>query len=350
MTSTTPYHVPTNSSEASLRAPTLPPYSEHATGAGDHDIELTNLRPSSASSSSSSSTSSTSAATFSPPNPGTTFTPTQQLQIQTPGKRGFSLPTSQRPDPTPIFSLTPEGHLDRPLYLSIRPSARSGSCFLVHGDDASEAPLSTTRYRFGPGRPPVIVLGDPARDPAISPQEPGEAQGQGQGQQGFEVLGRRLFSRAVRFEVPGLGSFAWRYASSKERASAGADSLLVCEVLVPAPDTPTSTSSNPLPQRQSLSTKLGLAGGEAKTREKEATTARRIAQLVRNAAYRSPGSRRASAGNGGRLMLDLRAFDEKSRERVQWLVVTTALTMLKREVDRRRGQQAAAIGAGAAVC
>lgn len=173
-------------------------------------------------------------------------------------------------------------------------------------------------------------------------------EGQGQGQ-GFEIQGRGLFSRAVRFDVPGLGSFGWRYAGSKERAGTGADNLLVCEVFLPG--TPTDSGSNPKEyhkekpnpkkpcERASRDGCRDKRGGD----EAGATTPHRIAQLVRNSTFRSPGTTRLTAGNGGRLQLDLRVFDEKVRERVEWLVVTTAITMLKREVDRRRMQQVAAI-------
>ncbi|KAI8956037.1 hypothetical protein F4801DRAFT_586658 [Xylaria longipes] len=229
MISTAPsYHLPTNTSEASLKAATLPPYTEHASiSTGDEDIELASLSPSTSASSCASPPAATAPSPSSSPS---TFAPTKQL------------------------------------------------------GDESQTPLSTTTYRFGPGRPPVTVLADPARDPPQSAGEEGEGM-----QEGFEILGRSLFSRAVRFQVSGLGSFGWRYANSKERASAAADSLLVCEV-----------------------------NGEGK---EKGGVPRRIAQLVRNETYRSPGTTRSSAGT-------------KRRERVEWLVVTTAVTMLKREVDR----------------
>ncbi|KAI0806497.1 hypothetical protein GGR55DRAFT_211144 [Xylaria sp. FL0064] len=335
-----PYHIHSNGSEPSLKAPTLPPYTEHA--GVDEDIELASLSSSSshtlpAAESSTSPSSSLSAATAA----NSAFTPTKQLQIQTQGKNLLSFPTPTPADPIPIFTLTPTGHLDRPLYFSIRPQHRSGSCFLTHADDETRAPLMTTTYRFGygPGRRPVVVLGDPARNPALAPQqgrslecrvddEEGKREGEreewgdehaeagAEGQKTFEIAGRSLFSRAIRFQVPGLGTFGWRYADSAERAAVSADSLLVCEVF-----------------HENKSNK----GKENKTN--------RIAQLVRNATYRTPGTSRSSAGNGGRLMLDLSVFEEKSRERVEWLVVTTAVAMLKREVDRRRSQQIAALAA-----
>ncbi|KAI0542158.1 hypothetical protein GGR58DRAFT_454224 [Xylaria digitata] len=336
MTSTAPlYHI-TNRSEASLRAPTLPPYTEHASG--DEDIELASLSPST----SASSHAPTTAAGFSSPA-ASTFTPTKQLQIQTPGKTLLSFPTPPPRDPIPIFQITPSGHLGRPLYLSVRPERSSGSCFLTHGDDETQAALTTTTYRFGPGRRPVVVLGDPGRSPALDVPQQGEETKS----QGFEIAGRSLFSRAVRFDVPGLGSFGWRYGNSTERAAAATDSLLICEVFV-AETSATSVSARLGFRRhdggdQGDSSSNNNSGGGGGGRE--STVPHRIAQLVRNETFRSPGSTRSSAGNGGRLMLDLAVFDEKRRERVEWLVVTTAVTMLKREVDRRRAQQIATIGA-----
>ncbi|KAI3340438.1 hypothetical protein F4824DRAFT_421580 [Ustulina deusta] len=321
-----PYRIHTNNSEGSLRAPTLPPYTEHA-GATE-DIELASLSPSSSASSSHAASAAAGSAT-------SVFAPTKQLQIQTQGKSLLSFPGPTRPDPIPIFTLTAAGHLDRPQYLSIRPRQRSGTCFLAHGDDETQALLTTTTYRFGcgPGRRPVVRLLGGLRDPAQQPRaapiprdEAATAQGRRDQESGIELASRSLFSRAIRFHAPGIASFGWRYASASERAAACADSLLVCEVFAEA---------------------VGSESAKKKKMMKITTVkdGHRVAQLVRNEAFRSPGSSRASAGNGGRLMLDLAVFEEKLRERVEWLVVTTAVAMLKREVDRRRSQQIAVIGA-----
>ncbi|KAI1354319.1 hypothetical protein F5Y01DRAFT_13114 [Xylaria sp. FL0043] len=352
-----PYHIPRNGSEPSLEGPTLPPYTEHA-GAGD-DIELASLSSSSSHTLPAAESSPSPSSSSAPATTNSTFTPTKQLQIQTQGKNLLSFPTPTPADPIPIFALTPTGHLDRPLYFSIRPQQRSGSCFLTHADDETRAPLTTTTYRFGygPGRRPVVVLGDPARNPILTPQqgrlpeESGEEEGKGErererevpdeqaekeadGQQTFEIAGRSLFSRAIRFHVPGLGTFGWRYADSAERAAVEADSLLVCEVFHDNPDVNSADKHDNKVKGK----------GQDKGKEKD-NKAHRIAHLMRNATYRTPGTSRSSAGNGGRLMLDLSVFEEKSRERVEWLVVTTAVAMLKREVDRRRSQQIAALAA-----
>jgi hypothetical protein len=359
-------------SEKSLEAPTLPPYTEHA---ADETIELTSLT-SWTSSSASSSTAvhlaatdiSSSSLSSIPTYADSTVLPNSQLQIQTPGKACLSLPTPQRPDPIPIFTLTPSGNLDRPLYLSIRPTAHSGSCFLTRADDETGTPLTTTHYRFGPGRPPVVTLKNPAHDRVLSHGHPqadrkgsnedqsqSQSQEGGEGEESFEILDRSLFTRAVRFQVPSLGSFGWRYASARELVAADADSMLVCEVFLRDPDQTISGSCEVHGPghgpSHSFGARLGLGkhgdkdnvGKKEKKKKKE--SGHRIASLIRNEAYRSPGSGRSSAGNGGRLILDLGVFDDKVRERVQWLVATTALVMLKREVDRRRAQQVGILAA-----
>ena len=72
---------------------------------------------------------------------------------------------------------------------------------------------------------------------------------------------------------------------------------------------------------------------------------------MRNAEFRSKGSSSSSAGNGGRLEIDLGPWDgagEKGeREMAVIMVVTTCLVMLKREVDQRRMQQIAMMSGGA---
>jgi hypothetical protein len=77
-----------------------------------------------------------------------------------------------------------------------------------------------------------------------------------------------------------------------------------------------------------------------------------VGMLVRSEETRTPGSKASSAGNGGRLMLDLKMWErdgedgKKEREMVVVLAVTSVMVMLKKEVDRRRAMQ---IGIMAAV-
>ncbi|KAI1340122.1 hypothetical protein F5Y15DRAFT_415541 [Xylariaceae sp. FL0016] len=305
-----------NTSQTSLEAPSLPPCSEFPPD--HHNVQHTTV--------------SSPPSCSSPPASGPpAFQPTIHLQVQTPGKRLLSFPTPSTPEPIPIYAVSPEGHLDpAPLYISHRPARSSGNCYLVPGVIAgprargTEAPkLSETTYRFGPGRPPLVQLLDP-RD------------GQGEAES-LELTAKSILSRAVDFTTS-QGRFRWRYAGSRERRAAGADDLLLLEMTGTAPE-PLGSRPRPGP---------GPGPGSGPDAGPIAATATRVvAQLIRNDTFRSPGSSRSSAGNGGRLRLDVGMFNEKARERAQVLVVTTALAMLKKEVDRRRAQQVAVMAGGA---
>jgi hypothetical protein len=219
-----------------------------------------------------------------------------------------------KPVPIPILSISPEdgsssASQEEPRFTSVRPQRGSGSCYLVSG----ETVLSTTTYRFGPGKPPVVSLFLPAQHhdtdgEGSQPPEPWDT---------FLVQSTSLVSRSQRIRNTRLGTFEWRYASRGERKVLNANSLLVCERVV----------------------RVAVAGGM-----KEEEVRRPVAMLVRSDETRSPGSSASSAGNGGRLLVDLGAWDEADkteREMVVVMVVTTALVMLKKEVDRRRAAQIA---------
>ncbi|KAI0137313.1 hypothetical protein BJ170DRAFT_54833 [Xylariales sp. AK1849] len=297
MSSTASFRTTANASQPSLTAPTLPPYPELP-----KDIELVSSTSRESTASLDGALQSPSSSQAGPATHASTFRPTLQLQIQTAGKPLLSFPTPVKAVPIPVFTLTPDGDLHRQLYLSVRPSRGSGSCFLVRGDDEAETPLTTTAYRFGPGKPPTVKLVSPANH---------------EREEEFEITSIKTFSRAQGMKT-GLGTFEWRYASSKERAAESGDRLLLLERVVVTGD------GNPRRERRA-----------------------KVAQLVRNEAYRTPGTSKSTAGNGGRLTMDLSGFDEKERERAQLLVVTTAILMLKKEVDRRRMHQTIAIGAAA---
>jgi hypothetical protein len=150
----------------------------------------------------------------------------------------------------------------------------------------------------------------------------------------FFVKGTSLVTRTQRFRIARLGGwFEWRYAGRSERKAAGSNinSLLVLDRI----------------------TKVAVVGG----REEEVRTP--VAWFVRGADTRTPGSSGSSAGNGGRLMIDVHEWEtddtskrgrEENTEMVVITVVTTAIMMLKKEVDRRRTHQfmvmAAASGGG----
>lgn len=124
----------------------------------------------------------------------------------------------------------------------------------------------------------------------------------------IEVKSRSMVSRAQVFDTS-LGKFEWRYGANEEQAACNADSLLVMERI----------------DRVSLP-----AGGQSKS-------GARVAQLIRNDQFRTPGTKKYSGGNGGRLFIDLRMWhDDKhtSPQRVEAFVVASCILMLKREADR----------------
>lgn len=295
-----------------------------------------------------------------------TFQPTVHLQIETPGKPLLSLPLPPRPDPIPIFDVSDPS---LPRFVSLRPTRGSGSCFLIspshrapNGTSEEEAefvPLSTTQYRFGPGRHPRVRLYTPGsatptsnpfyRDQPVSTHSPGsnpecinptEEDVDLSTWDAFELLPVGLLTRAVTFRTR-LGTFTWRYATRKERKAVGADSLLVLDRVIRI-----SHALN-IPSPSSSSSPASSSRTDGGKKEKEIRTP--VAHLIRNGEFRTEGSSPSSAGNGGRLLIDTQLWgDEKvEREMAVVLVVTTCLAMLKKEVDRRRAQQIA-IMAGAA--
>jgi len=269
---------------------------------------------------------------------GTTFVHTLQLQIQTPGKDWVSLPTPLRPDPIPIYAVnaaTGDVETDDPAYRSIRHSRSSGNCFLAAGSDPAQRPLSTTTYRWGPNRPAKVCLYDPLATgerafgrSSASPHAEGSDAGaasaldedEGASWDVFQLVPKGLLTRAVTLKTK-LGHFEWRYASRDERKAAGVSSLLVLDRV----------------------TRVFTSSG------KEEEVHSPLAQLVRNDELRTPGSGPSTAGNGGRLLLDTRQWEEGAKtERTMFevLVVTTAVSMLKKEVDRRRAHQIAIMSGG----
>lgn len=124
----------------------------------------------------------------------------------------------------------------------------------------------------------------------------------------IEVKSRSMVSRAQVLDTS-FGKFEWRYGTGEEQEDCNADSLLVMERVdrVPMPD--------------GRKSKGGI----------------RVAQLVRNDQLRTPGTKKYSGGNGGRLMMDLRLWDDDKRvgvEDVEAFVVASCMLMLKREADR----------------
>jgi hypothetical protein len=287
---------------------TLPP--EYELGDG---TELMNLTPESSTSSESlppayndltghpsSSSSSSSADEFPKARRVAAFRPTTAFQIESPGHRLFSLPLPPKPDPIPIYAASLDTNtIGNLVYESLRQTRRSGDCTLVAANDTTKTPLCTTTYRFGCGRAPRMQL--------YNADE-------------FEVTNKGFATRATVLRTH-LGTYEWRYANRQERKVIGAHSLLVLERVV----------------------NVALGGG------KEEELRSIVALFVRNAEVRTAGSSDSTAGNGGRLLVDLREWmDSKGVDgEVQALAVASCICMMKREVDRRRVHQAIVISGAA---
>ncbi|KAK2600106.1 hypothetical protein QQS21_005192 [Conoideocrella luteorostrata] len=284
---------------------TLPP--EYAQG---EYIELTNLDSPRTSTESlptyenATGPSSCSTATTSAAIATTGLTPTHAYQIETAGHPLIALPFAPRADPIGIFNVLPTGDLGPLVFQSLRQSRSCGNSVLIRADDDfAEQPLCATTYRFGPGRPPRMqLLNEVAYD------------------EEFEVTSKAVHRRAQNIRTH-LGTFQWRYASKQERKAAGANSLLVLDRI----------------------TTVALAGGKQEERR------RRVAQLVRSEELRTKGTRGSTAGNGGRLVVDLREWADRKGEvrQMEVLVVSSCVVMLKKEIDRRRAVQFMVLAGGA---
>ncbi|KAL2117037.1 hypothetical protein VTJ04DRAFT_9205 [Mycothermus thermophilus] len=231
-------------------------------GGGEADIELTSVRTSLTSSPPSYAEAFPSFSTSSSSSSNPSFHPTLQLQLSTVGKSWFSNPFPTRPETIPIFSLQQQlgDHDEKLEFISIRPEHGSGSCYLTvpttptpeENDNGSPIQvLSTTRYRFGPGRPPVVRLFSPysrplsrevlyrllygekkARDKLSSSSSAiPHSEGWHEADSGVEIEEQEeeyeewdtfpiehpnLLTRTTIFRTR-LGTFEWRYASRAER-------------------------------------------------------------------------------------------------------------------------------------
>ncbi|KAL7923046.1 hypothetical protein ACQKWADRAFT_291072 [Trichoderma austrokoningii] len=233
-------------------------------------------------------------------SPQSTFHCTKAFQIEARGHPLLAFPHSPRRTPIAIYNVDLSAGTTTDLaYQSLRPSRGSGNSNLIRASDSENDPVCQTTYRFGPGKPPKLELcGLMAYEEA------------------FEVVNKGFTTRAQRFRTH-LGTFQWRYAGREERRAAGADNLLVLDRMV----------------------RVALEGGKQDERGIP------VARLVRNAQVRSKETSFTTAGNGGRLMLDLAEWEgtKGDAEQVEVLVVASCLVMLKKEVDRRRMHQAIAM-------
>jgi len=213
-----------------------------------------------------------------------------------------------------------------PAYVSLRPKKNSNSAALVRGDDPGQRPIMSTVYRWGPGRDPRMRI-FPASGAAVSIADAvdKDTSVSSHGGSEFQVNTHWVSSRSADMDTP-YGRFEWRYGKRAERKAddaSKADSLLVLEKVLDG----------------ASSSKGG--GGERV----------RIAQLVRNAEFRTPGTTKYGGGNGGRLMIDLSSWNSSGggekgahlAEDIEAFVVCSALCMLKRETDRAKNNQVVAL-------
>jgi hypothetical protein len=199
-------------------------------------------------------------------------------------------------------------------YTSIRLKRSSNSCALVRGSDSNHTPLIGTIYRWGPGRHPRMRILPPQTSASVEEvinSDHVECEL-------VEVRNSSMISRTQKM-VTSFGTFEWRYGSRAERKEAyDAASLLIME-------------------RTDLSSSAGGKMGKHGVR---------VAQLVRNDEFRTPGTSRYMGGNGGRLMMDLSMWADKKNpcaKDVEAFMVASCICMLKREADRFRDNQIALV-------
>ena len=242
---------------------------------------------------------------------GNAFSPSTQYQIQAVGYDYNSALCGMNFEQITVYNAQ-SNDLE---YTSLRLKQKSNSCALIRGSDASSVPVIATVYRWGPGRCPRIKVlpkdsSATVEDAINSDETPCEL---------VEVRSRNMFSRTQILETS-FGTFEWRYGSRHERkAEYGSNSLLIMDKIDNVPS----------------------AGG-LKTTKKST----RIAQLVRNDEFRTPGTSKHMGGNGGRLMIDaVSCADGKSTtlRDMEEFIIASCICMLKREADRFQNNAVATV-------
>ncbi|CAK7566995.1 MAG: hypothetical protein SEPTF4163_004952 [Sporothrix epigloea] len=309
----------------------------------------------------------------------TSFSPTLQLQLDCLGKGPNSaFGATVRPDPTCIYLVQDNNVLyeEQPALLSLRMKRSSNSCTLVTGASYGDLigrrgqlandqiTIGTTVYRVGPYRPPRVALF--TVDQQVHQQLPELVVASDKEPAGtpawdkFEIIGKSIFNRVQTIRMR-LGYFEWRYATRAERKA------LSQELVEAASRSGNSALLTPkeITKRHSINNLMVLErvtevygsmdqGGQSSSVGKPREVRRPVARLIRSKALRTPGSSSYSAGNGGRLQMNLSEWtspaadgDKKATaadsEMAIALIVSSCIMMLKREVDRRRDQEVAAI-------
>jgi hypothetical protein len=226
--------------------------------------------------------------------------PSKILTVYAGGTRACRFPTPSNELQIPIFDGTDT--TVEPLYTSTRATRRSGNAVLRH---SQRGDLYCSYYKFGPFREPVIRHVSAPSDIKRPDQDDEE-----EGPLAVSTKSHTL-SYKVDFTDADTGkTFNWKY--TKTQLPTGKARVLVLET-----DAAGSSSEKAPPKT--------------------------LAVLLRTDDTRTPGSSKWDAGNGGQLVVDANAtafIDEA-------LIVATCIMMLKKEIDRQRRAQAAAIGAAA---
>lgn len=230
----------------------------------------------------------------------TTFRPGRSLHIDARGIGPFRMPIPiPVPDSQteiPIFDHTNENRL---AYVSRRSKLHSGDAIL--SDALTGKELVATKYFFGPGKDPILH---------VSPVQTCEKDASTVSDYKIQ-LSSKWTSRTMSFTMPAWhknseSQYQWAYGSRRD------------------PDT---------------ERKISLITLHQQPENNEDSSGRIIAEFVWSTATRSAGSSRATAGNGGLLVIDRDAGEYLDEE----VVVATCLVMLKRETDRRRAFQMAVV-------
>ncbi|CAI4217704.1 unnamed protein product [Parascedosporium putredinis] len=249
-----------------------------------------------------------------------------------------------------------------PLYTSFRRARGSGTCELKAGYDPTSDILVSTTYRWGPGKPPILTLhsGNDTTTTSIagrasSPAPSASSSSSSPARGGGGAISKSAFHRTLVFRTR-FGTFTWRYATRAERKAANANSLVILERVVAVAHAPAAPSASAAASSSSASSSSVFASARRRpVAETTDVVVAEVARFVRSDQTRTPGTSKHTAGNGGLLLLDLSSWqgekaDPADAEEVRRLAVASCISLMKKEVDRRRVQQmmtmAAVIGGG----
>lgn len=186
-----------------------------------------------------------------------------------------------------------------PTYISTRAKRSSGNAVLRH---RIRGELLSTTYRFGPFRDPEVRrLNTRSHDQRTQMENSGDL---------AVKIQPSSVSRSAAIAPVGRNTkrFKWEYVR-------------------------TSTADG---KRKVIALSMHDLNAAAAWRKDKI-----LAVLVRINYTRTPGTTKRDAGNGGRLILDAEATMHMDEE----MIIATCLLMLKKEIDRQRAGQGAAVAA-----